>query len=647
MAFLRRLERWSDLESASGVRQSILPRARLFVAEEYLEISGREELLLRIDPLHAWMSELANGNVLRTIYDDGAWDEYRVAILRQGRRKDGSVNLEVLARSAKFDLSRRMAIWPQQDGTVSLHHELADISPADLLTALSGTPDWPAHFTIGTVDPVNLQTFIMDWETLLSAADEAAVVAGVELSVVRNGVVGYKVHLLTAVNSTLTADIRLGKNALEFSVEEDASDFGTLIYPRGEGPQGAAPTIADLKWIAVPRGAEPTTLWTIFMWNGNPLTSGNYVAMSEDDQLNGLYLEDSGGSLHLIDDSAFVFVIAENEFRVEITLSAAASGLAEGLNSLRMNAAGDELVHIPVPSAIAIYGERALIYDRQDIPGVTNLAAKPFELGTIIQDYTELGVATITTVAAPDKRVHYGDELIKVTAFGEDSGIRKWMSIDPLFFDTIVSAKRPYLSFQIAGFLESGSVKLEVQFTFTPGFHELDILTIPFGFHDDGSPIEAKALAAGGPFHITIEPQTFDFFALWQIKPPIAVSFNVTSAGGTSVFYLDAVQAVNRVVAADKIVSGSSAAKLWDAAQRAILNEGLAAPRLRLRTAALDQKRLDAATYPFDDVLPGATATLTDTALGLSATRRIASVRRDLLREALTRIELEDDDASA
>lgn len=648
MAKLQRLERWSDLEAASGTRQSFCDRASIIAAEEYIELSGREELLLRLDPNHTWLTELVNGDVVRVVYAGAAWDEYRVATIRRGRRKNGAVNLEILAKSPKFDLARDLAIWPQADGSVFLHHELADISPSDYLTALAATPNWPAHFTINTVSPTNRQTFVLDWETLLSALDEAAVVSGSELSITRNGVAGYRVNLLDEVNSTLTADIRLGKNALQFEIEEDGEDFGTLIYPRGEGPQGSLPTIADLKWLAVPRAAEPTTDWTIYMWNGNPSSSGDYLALAEDDQLNGLYLEGPDGSLHLIDDSAFVFVIAENEFRVELTLNAAASDLDDGLCALRMNSDGDELVHVPVPSAIALYGEKALVYDRQDIPDVTNLVEKPFELGTIITDYTELGVANISTIAAPDEKVHYGDEVIRVEAFGEDSGIRKWLTTEQrqIFYETMVSERRPYLSFQVAGYLESGSVKLQIQFYWTIGFHTIDLLTLPFGNADDGSKIEAKALAAGAPFHLTIEPQSYNWYEQFQIAPPLLISMNLTSAGGTSVFYVDAFQAVNRVVVADKIVSGSSAARLWDATQRAIKNGGIAAPRMRLRTAALDRKRLDDAVYLYDDIEPGATATLTDPGLNLSATRRIASVRRDLLNEALTRIELEEPDAA-
>lgn len=648
MATLRRLERWSELVSDSGARVSFCVRADMISAEEYLEVNGREELLLRLNPRHGWMTDLLNGDVLRVVYDDGDWDEYRVAILRRGRRKDGSLNFEVLARSPKFDLARRMAIFAQADGTVFLHHELAELTPSDYLTALAASPYWPSHFTVGTVDPTTKQTFVMDWETLLSALDEAAVIAGAEVSVERNGTSGYTVKLLSATNSTQTADIRLGKNALEFQVEEEDAEFGTWIYPRGEGPQGARPTVADLKWLAVPRAAEPTTLWTLFMWNGSEDASGDYVAMAEDDQLNGLYLEGPDGTTHLIDDSEYLFIIADNEFRVNVTLSAAASDLDDGLCALRMNAAGDELVHIPVPSAVALYGEKALIYDREDIPDVTNLVSKPFELGAEITDYTKLGVATITTVAAPDEKVHYGDELIKVEAFGEDSGIRKWITSEQrqIFYETMVTEKRPYLSFQVAGFLESGSVKLQVQFYWTLGFHTIDILTIPFGVNSDGSPIEAKALAAGRPFHITIEPQSYNWYEQFQVAPPLMMSMNLTSAGGTSVFYVDAFQCVNRVVAADKIVSGSSSGKLWDATMRAIRDEGLAEPRTRLRTAALDRKRLDAAVFLYDDIVPGATATLTDPGLNLSATRRISSVRRDLLREALTRIELEQPDAS-
>ena len=204
MAVLERIEIWSDVECNSGARTGIIPRHAIVSASEYLEVSGREELSLSLDPEHPSVALIDHDDILRTVYDDDSWDEYRVRILGRNRSPTNQTQRTVLARSIKFDLQTNVPLvaFTEKNGRQLLHHELGMIGPEDYLDALIARLDFPGYFTKGTVDPISTLTFVLDWETYLSAIDELATVTDSELVVRRNGTTDYKIDILTELNAT-------------------------------------------------------------------------------------------------------------------------------------------------------------------------------------------------------------------------------------------------------------------------------------------------------------------------------------------------------------------------------------------------------------------------------------------------------------
>lgn len=664
MPALVRLERWSDRESNSGTRLDFCKPDACIKAEEYREVSGREELDLSIDPAHRWMDDLVERNVIRTVFADDSYDEWRVWQITKGRRKNAARTFDVFCRSIKFDLGDELAAFPQANGAVFLHHELADLAPDDFLAALEALTTWPSDFSVGTVDPTTRHTWVLEWESYLSALTEAATVTGAELDVTRNGTSGYVVDLLDEVRSGERTEIRFAANALESDIERDWTEAGTLIYPKGEGPQGAAPSIADLRWFVSPQAGQstPTTLWRLRPFDGTSrVTLGGItlpvatdaIVITEDDQYNGLYYGERGETGLEIVDSA----VGDSGRAIDVTFGASTSDPGD-LKWLLANSDGDALLYVPVPSKIATHGRRALVLERDDIPGITNLVSFPFRAGKQGIHWLPWGSPTITEIdIASSPYVHYGDAAVKVEADAEE-GFSKYANKVGGDDDYMVSAERPHLSFQVKGHLISGSVRFEVYFVFaspvSDGF-EGDIFKFPFGDDDDGNPIEAKFVTQNSPFHMTIEPAAFSFaFVDGQVQTAGHITnleLRVTAREDGTEFILDAWQVVNSPVIGDKIVSGSSAVRLWDAACRAI-QDGIAEPAVRLRTTALDFDRLGnnpltGADYTYGAVHPGVTARIVDSGIGLEEERRIRSVRRDLKREALTRLELMESDSVA
>jgi len=668
MPALVRLERWTDRESNAGTRLDFCKADQVLAAEDYREVSGREELDLSIDPGHLWMAgdaarglpALAERQVVRTVFADDTYDEWRVWQVKRGRRKNGARKLSALCRSPKFDLGDELVAFPQASGDVFLHHELADITATDYLDVLDGLATWPGDFTVGTVEPTTRHTWVLEWESYLSALTEAATVTGAELQVMRDGTTGYLVDLLDEVRAGERTEIRYAANALESDVERDWSEAGTLVYPKGEGPQGSAPTIADMRWIMRRQAGEPTltTLWRLFPWDGTDPSwlglkpSNPALVCTEDDQYNGLYLGRLGGASIEIVDSA----PANAGTAIDVTLASATAG---GLWHILADSASNALLHVPVPSKIATHGRRAIVLERDDVPGVTNLVTLPFQGGKQGTHWLSIGSPTVTTVTldASPEFVHFGSSSVRVQADAEQ-GFAKLAS-RVAGSNSFMVQRSPHLSFQVYGHLVAGSVRFEVRFEFwspvSGGPGNVDNFVFPFGEDDAGNPIEARAVGTDAPFHLMIEPQTFNFeFAegqVAQVGNMRNLSLQVIAREDGTEFYLDAWQVVNAPVIGEKIVAGASATRLWDAACRGI-EGGIAEPSVRLRTAALDLDRLgvnplDGASYTYGAVHPGVTARIVDTGIGLEEERRIKSVRRDLKREALTAIELmEAEDAT-
>jgi len=609
-------------------------------ASERLELTGLEELELQLDPFHTSTSTIDHGRVLRTVYSDDGWDEYRVREIVRERSITNSRVLRVVARSIRFDLQTNapLVAFGQANGDNYLHHELAKLTVDDFVDALIATDGWPSNFTKGTIEPVTLLDHVLDWETYLSALDEAALLSSGDLVVRRNGTTDYKIDILTERNSTAEKPlIVFRKNLLSADVSEDSSEMGTWIYPRGEGQQGESPSVARARWLL------NSTVTTMLLYYGDFSGGVSGVwpkAIFEDDQFNGLYLKfydytNSAWRVWQITDSA---VNGTYDYMVNITVDKGGdpNPSAGTVGYLCSNANGDDLPYIPVPSAVTVYGVRPFILDRQDIPGATNLLNDPFiENGSTWPFYVEIGGAVFSDITAPSPYVHYGDACIKVTCATAGDGFRRdavqgAQSADPIGHSP--TGQRPHLSWQSWIYVESGRISFRL-------IHKSSADEIyPPGTDEFGDQVILRTEAIKTWYHLGVEPQLVNFYEIDGESPEVDIE--ITALDDGTVFYVDALQCVNSDIMADKIMRGSGEAMLWGAGITAI-EDGIIAPQVRLNVVVLDLERLDGATYQYDAIEPGVTLVMRDPGLEVDLERRVFGVDRDLLREAITSIELE------
>jgi hypothetical protein len=670
MATLIRMELWDELACNAGTRQGFVPLDEVYGITEHLELGGEEYIDFSVNPLGTWA--FSHGSVIRLLYDDDDWDEYRVRVTNKTRDQNGAVTREIRAYGVKFDLAHatKLMAWEQVSGLILLHHELVDITPEDMIDAIIDQAILPSYFSKGTIDnTTDPFTISWDWETPLSAIEELATVTKLELSVTRNGTTDYLINLLSEVGSTAeNPQIRFAKNIISASVEEDSSAMATLIYPKGEGPQGNAATVGDMRFRAIAQGGEPTNNYHLVAWNGPYPSSNDYLVISEADQYNGFYLEDQDNNLYQITDSD---IAGTNPKIIDVTLASSIS-ITQQVVHIREKATiegqgGAELVYIPSPSGITAHGYHSLVLERLDIPGVTNLISDPFlETWPNANQHTTVGSPTVTVVAAPHERCHYGQSVLKVECDAGE-GIVVFVGHQGFNVEEIIQPGRPHLSFQVWMYQEQGQAEFYIDF-FGPIVdletgEVVDRWPAVDALDGDGNDVSSAKTDLidqadedkGNFFHLTLEPQRLDFDKGIRRNGGLdwtgdSIRYTILATVDASVFYVDAVQMVNSTVVGDKIVAGSSTSQLWDAAIRAYYYDAINQPKRTVNIDTLDLERLDAATYPYDEIFPGVTVAISDPELDAvfdgSFEKRVFSVDRDLKHEALTQVELVDDDVA-
>lgn len=659
MARLKRLEIWSELACNTGARLAVIPRDRIITAEETREINGDERLDIDLDPIADILAQVQHERVIRVLYDDDAWDEYRIREIRRTRGANGALGYNLVAKSVKFDLQTKAPLveYSQANYDSWLHHEFASLTPEDYVDALIALTDWPSYFVKGTIDPTEKRDFVSDWETYLSALTELATVTECELVVTRNGTTNYQVHILTQENASAEKPfVTLKKNILSSDVHEDSTELGTWVYPKGEGQQGEAAQIGDCRFIASAGGWGGTSSGPI--WLDYADTSAGFTAwpdaMNEDDQFNGLYMR----WWNYQTEQYYVWPITDSSvngtysYVINLTVNKGADpSFPTGKYVpvwLCKDSAGSQLNYVPLPSAVAQYGIRPYVLERDDIPGIQNMLNDPFfENGHTWTYYEAIGGATLSTITAPSPYVQYGDSAIKVVCPTAGDGFRR-KAQSATFADVFgfhPTPDKPNISWQTSVFVKSGRLKFQLVHDVTnpPGPEPPYTVTYPYGLDEDDNPLELKTEAVENWYHLAVEPALVNFWLTdGQYGEPVNVDIEWVALDDNTEFYVDAIQAVPEIVSAPKIVRGSSYAQLWAAGIEALKSD-ITKPKLVLDIDVLDLERLNGATYQYDAIDRGVTLLIRDPALDQDIERRVFSVRRNLMQEALTQIELEQE----
>ncbi len=596
---LTNVEIWNDVEaSTAGSRLAVLSDYR--TARDLRELNGPETLRVGLRRENESWPDLQERRVLRTVFSDGSFDEWRITKIQEAREPDltGLVECE----SPKYDLGSRLMERVEADGSASPYFELYGLTPTEHLGVI--LQDAPAYFSAGTVASSAEGDMVYDWDSPLSAVGELAQLNDLELDVRRTST-GYKVNLPEAVGSSMDkAYLRYARNLTGVRrTSEVQTNHATRVYPRGGGQPGERLTMGDARWLV--DGVAGVVL-TMSTQEGSPILV--------DDQLNGLYVEEPGGTIKQIVDSG--------SMAQTITLSAGHGVSAGERIWVRRNSSGAQLTYLEHPTNLAAYGLVSAPLDRQDIPRVDNLAENPF-----LSNYTAgapdnwasfPSTAPVLAESTGGQLRRYGSASLKVTSTAQGHGVQSdILSVTP-------SSKAPHFSAQITLRVVHGAVKLEMVDTSSP---------------QDGlyPPPEAEAART------SVTDTWVDNLLVSGIDLKETGSTGVrlritahTTAGAE--WYLDAAQLTQTAGGAEWFYDGRASNDLWLAANAYLLTNS--APRLSFDVDVLDLERLHPDVFTHDALTVGGAVQVVDADLGLNFATRIVRLERDLALPGNTKLKL-------
>lgn len=593
----RGVEVWSDVQAAGGSRLAAVPD--VVSLAERRRLDGTDELVLGLPISSPAWSSVGEQRALRVTYQDASYDEWRIAAPSEAREKAGPL-AAVKCLPILSDLARAIVGRTEGDGSVAHDVEALRLTPTQhidsfILPALADAGlTWIAR---GTIDATAAVDMSYQWLSPLAALRELAELTGTELRLRRNGTTQYLIDLVTEIGAgTPTPLVIVGRNLTEVKRERSGTEQATRVYPRGGADDGMYATMARARWRVSAVSGTTITL-------ADP--DGAAAPVRFDDQLNGLYLRKTDGTLTQITDS----IAATSQVVV-----ASATGIATSQQlEIRRNAAGADLTYLDHPTAKVApptgYGLRAAVLDRGDVPSSVNVVANPtlasWSAGLPVS-WTALGAPTITETTAPE-RWQTGGRSARVQTTGDGQGLETAsIVIGP-------SASRPYFSGFARLYVISGRVRLELVAS-----DGVTTYVLP-----DGT--DGRAWTNVRDVWVDLGVAGIDLNALAATSARLRI---VQDGPGTAEWYLDGAQLVQRA-AHVPFIEGSGPNRLWHAANDHL--ETFAAPLVQVSARLIDLERLDATKFADDAFVMGGTVRLRDSALGIDVTTRVVEIGRNLL----------------
>ena len=597
---LTNVEIWNDVEaSTAGSRLAVLSDYR--TARDLRELNGPETLRVGLRRENESWPDLQERRVLRTVFSDGSFDEWRITKIQEAREPDltGLVECE----SPKYDLGSRLMERVEADGSASPYFELYGLTPTEHLGVI--LEDAPSYFSAGAVASSAEGDMVYNWDSPLSAVGELAQLNDLELDVRRTST-GYKVHLPEAVGSSMDkAYLRYARNLTGVRrTSEVQTNHATRVYPRGGGQPGERLTMGDARWLV--SGVAGVVL-TMSTQDGSPILV--------DDQLNGLYVEEPGGTIKQIVDSGST--------AQSITLSTG-HGVSTGERIwVRRNSSGAQLTYLEHPTNLAAYGLVSAPLDRQDIPRVDNLVENPFLSAystagapTNWNKYPSTAPALAESTGGQLRR--YGSASLHVTSTAQGHGVQTdILSVTP-------SSKAPHFSAQITLRVVSGAVKLEM----------VDTSSTQDGLYPPAD-AEAARTSVLDTWVDNLLVSGIDLKETGSTGVRLRVTAH-TTAGAE--WYLDAAQLTQTAGGAEWFYDGRASNDLWLAANQQLLTNS--APRVSFDVDVLDLERLHPGVFTHDALTIGGAVQVVDSDLGLDFATRIVRLERDLALPGNTKLKL-------
>jgi len=599
MPTLQRLEVWSDFVAASGTRQAIIPLhavSRLTTTERTTR-DDEGTLELSLDSPGA--SALAVGAVVRFLFDDASFDEWRVAELVDTSRTNRLLRVQL--QCPLFELGvREGPLSTTTSNVTALGATYIGKAPAaHVTTILAAAPTW---WTAGTITPTIPVDLTIDGDMPLGALRKlvsALRAKGVdcELDYRRNGTSGYYVDLVTQIGSGATAvDVRSAKNLLETtrqrSLVQQASRVTTL-GASGVRRSGVRATMALAFWRVASVSGSNVELRGL---------EGCPDPVLYDDQFNGAYLEKTDGTYTQITDTVA---------STQVVTVASATGVAtnQWLRLVR-NSSGDDLVTVANPTAAApLTQATVLTLDRRT--DRTNWCANPiferWSAGAPV-DWTETDTNSYWTVAEDTTRYQFGARSAKCTYVspgGTAADVRLAMAtraVPPTGTSrTFVASVWVYRDEAASSYTQTATVRLSLGATVT------DTLWTALPANA-WTRLEVSRTQTGASVQAYVE-------------------LRVGSVAATLVMNVGAMLVEELATPQTDMVLGSDPAFALAAANRYL---GIySTTPTAYRVAFADLAAWDATAFPYDGVRLGATANVRDRDLGIITAARIVELTRD------------------
>lgn len=609
---LRRIEIWSDVAANSG--------SRLAVVRDYLsaidrrELNGRETLRVEVRRQSTSWSQIQERRVLRTVFADNSHDEWRIAEVREERNQRNQLVARVECESIKYDLTADLLERVEVNGLAQPYFELYGLTPAQhmsvILNTLSSSPHSTSaiggYVSVGTMGASNPIDLVYDWASPLEAITNVAEEAGLEVDVRRTST-GYVVNLPVETNSSVAqAELRYGRNLTGVRRTSDTrKKQATRVYPRGGGETGARLTVADAQWVVESISTDNVTL---------TISTGDGSLVAFADQLNNLYVEEFGGTVTQIADSA-----------TDQTLTVASSAHAISTGEriwIRRNSSGADLTFLEHPTNKTTYGLIPRTLDRPNIPAVNNLMENAyldqFSGGSPI-DWSSTGSATLSESTLGARR-RFGSGAVQVVSTAEGEGIVSAITeIQP-------STDQPFYSAQVALWVVSGQVRLEIIDTSVNTGN-----VIPDPDVDD----EVAFTSVTGGWVDNLGVGGIDFLERGSTGLRLRVVSHSTDGAE---FYLDVAQLTNTAAGQPQFYNGRGSNDLWLEGNKYLTT--YSTPFVTFDIDIYDLERVDPDAFQFDALAVGGTVRVRDTDLGVDLRTRVTSLQRNLDKPGETRVKL-------
>jgi hypothetical protein len=584
MPTLVRLEAWSDYQCASGTRQAVIPISSLNECTTQTKITREDTATIELAYDAPGASSLSLGGAVRWLFDDGTFDEWRVA----GIETDSSQRrmMMVRLRSPLADLQTLAALITLTTATVTVTEvEWPTLTPAGQVANILAF--CPAYWTAGTITPTTLVSLSpRAWMPLKALRELITAVraqgVSCELDYDRNGTTGYRIQIPTTIGASATAlDVRSAKNLVATRRSQVRDQYALEVVPLGDTESNARVTMAR-GWIEVTNKAS--AVLTV----QQPVTAGPVVL--QDDQWNGLYLIDDANAKQQVTDSV-------GGATQTLTVASGTNFTAGRWYRYALNSSGDDLIRMRALESVA--GGPTHPVDATEYDSLTNVVGNPAQsnwTGALPVGWTKVsGAGTVT------------------------KDTTEWLTAG-------WSAR-----IQGAVTYESPPVSLYVPATATAAHFSLWIYHTASGtgdtivrFFRDATQVFEVDLFSSFAADTWVQV-TYAYDNSGQVSAVRSYKAHVITGSGADT-YVDSAQ-VTFSAAAVPFREGSHPTRLLSIANR-YLSRYRTAPEIIDITFA-DLAAWDAARFPYETVTLGQTVNVRDTVLNLTTSARLVDLQRN------------------